>query len=264
MDAERPKGTTRWGKLRRWVLPGLLLAGVAGVWQLAATTNSIVEVLHIEPFLVPSPTEIASSLWENRSLLAENAWVTLREILFGILCALVVGIGFAIAMHRWRVVHDASYPLVIASQTIPILVIAPILTVWFGFGIAPKIFIVALICFFPITINALDGLRAVDPEAVKMVRSLDASRWQRFWRVEAPASLPSLFTGAKIAVVVAPIGAVFAEWAGSSAGLGHLIQSDGANFEVARQFATVFVLSAMALTLMGLTVLAERRVVRWR
>lgn len=250
--------------MRRWLLPGLLLAVLIGVWQAAASNDSIVEALHIEPFLVPSPAEVASSLWENRSLLAENAWVTLREIVFGALWALVVGVVFAIAMHRWRVIRDANYPLIIASQTIPIVVIAPILTVWFGYGLTPKIFIVALVCFFPITINALDGLRAVDPEAVKMVRSLDASPWQRFWRVEMPTALPHFFTGMKIAVVVAPIGALFAEWAGSSSGLGHLIQSDGANFEVARQFATVAVLSAMALALMGLTVLAERRVVRWR
>lgn len=246
------------------MLPALLLAGLIGAWQVAASNNSIVEALHIEPFLVPSPVEVAHSLWENRSLLGENAWVTLREIVFGILWALVVGVVFAIAMHRWRVIRDANYPLIIASQTIPVVVIAPILTVWFGFGITPKIFIVALICFFPITINALDGLRSVDPEAVKMVRSLDASRWQRFWRVEAPTALPQLFTGVKIAVVVAPIGAVFAEWAGSDAGLGRLIQTDLANYQVAREFATVAVLSAMALILMGLTVLAERRVVRWR
>lgn len=246
------------------MLPALLLAGLIGAWQIAASNNSIVEALHIEPFLVPSPAEVASSLWENRSLLAENAWVTLREMLFGIIWALVVGVVFATLMHRWRVLRDATYPLIVASQTIPILVIAPILTVWFGFGITPKIFIVALICFFPVTVAALDGIRSVDPDAIKMMRSLNASRWQRFWRVEAPAALPSLFTGVKIAVVVAPIGAVFAEWAGSTSGLGHLIQSDGGNFEVARQFATVFILSAMALILMGLTVLAERRVVRWR
>ena len=167
-------------------------------------------------------------------------------------------------MHRWQVVRDAAYPLIVASQTIPIVVISPILVVWFGYGIAAKVVIVALICFFPITVNALDGLRSVDPETVKLMRSLDASRWQRFWRSEAPAALPSLFTGIKIAVVVAPIGAVFAEWSGSSSGLGHLIQSDTAYYEVARQFATVAVLSAMALALIGLTALAERRVVTWR
>jgi putative hydroxymethylpyrimidine transport system permease protein len=250
--------------VRRWLLPAALLALLIGLWQVAASTGAIADALNLEDFLVPSPAEIASSLWENRGLLTENAWVTLREIVLGILCALAVGSAFAILMHRWRILRDAAYPLIVASQTIPIVVIAPILVVWFGYGIVPKIVIVALICFFPITVAVLDGLRSVDPEAVKLMRSLDASRWQRFWRVEAPTALPNLFTGAKIAVVVAPIGAVFAEWAGSSSGLGHLIQSDTANFEVARQFATVAVLAAMALALMGLTVLAERRVVRWR
>jgi NitT/TauT family transport system permease protein/putative hydroxymethylpyrimidine transport system permease protein len=261
MDGMRPQGTTR---LRRVLPPGLVLAALLGLWQIAASTGTIADLLSLEPYLVPSPAEIASSLWENRGLLAENGWVTLREMVFGILAAIAVGVGFAIAMHRWWVVRDAAYPLIVASQTIPILVIAPILIVWFGYGIAPKVVIIALVCFFPLTINALDGLRAVEPETVKMMRSLDASRWQLFRRVEAPTALPHVFTGAKIAVVIAPIGAVFAEWAGSSAGLGHLIQSDSANFEVARQFATVTVLSAMALALMALTVLAERRVVRWR
>lgn len=246
------------------MLPALLLAALIGAWQVAASTGAIAEALNLESYLVPSPAEIASSLWENRSLLAENAWVTLREIAFGILAAVVVGIGFAVAMHRWRIVRDASYPLIIASQTIPVVVIAPILTIWFGFGITPKVFIIALICFFPITINVLDGFRSVNAEAVKMMRGLDASRWQLFRRVEAPTALPHLFTGLKIAVVVAPIGAVFAEWAGAEAGLGRLIQSDLAYYQVAREFATVAVLAAMALILMGLTVLAERRVISWR
>ncbi|HSC20135.1 MAG TPA: ABC transporter permease [Solirubrobacterales bacterium] len=250
--------------MRRYLLPAALLALLLGLWQLAASTGTLKDALNLESFLVPSPLEVAESLWDNHTLLAENAWVTLREMLFGILAATVVGVGFAVVMHRWRVMRDAAYPLIVASQTIPIVVISPILVTWFGYGITPKVVIIALVCFFPLTINALDGLRAVEPEAVKMMRSLDASRWQLFRRVEAPTALPHVFTGAKIAVVIAPIGAVFAEWAGSSAGLGHLIQSDTANFEVARQFATVAVLSAIALALMGLTVLAERRVVRWR
>ncbi|HKO36770.1 MAG TPA: ABC transporter permease [Solirubrobacterales bacterium] len=250
--------------MRRWLLPLGLIALLLGLWQLATATGAVADALSLESYLVPSPAEIASSLWENRGLLAENAWVTLKEMLLGIFCALAVGVGFAIVMHRWRVVQDAAYPLVVASQTIPIVVIAPILVVWFGYGIVPKIVIVALICFFPITVNALDGLRSVDKEAVKMMRSLNASRWQLLWRLEAPAALPSLFTGIKISVVVAPIAAVFAEWAGSSSGLGHLIQSDTAYYLVDRQFAAVGVLAAMALSLIGLTALVERRVVRWR
>ncbi|HET7122123.1 MAG TPA: ABC transporter permease [Solirubrobacterales bacterium] len=250
--------------MRRWLLPLALIGLLLGLWQLAASTGAIADALNLKPYLVPSPAEVASSLWENRGLLAENAWVTLREMLLGILCALAVGLVFATLMHRWQVLRDASYPLIVASQTIPIVVIAPILVVWFGYGLTAKIVLVALFCFFPITVNALDGLRSVDPEAVKLMRSLDASPWQRFWRVEAPTALPNVFTGIKIAVVFAPLAAVFAEWAGSSAGLGHLIQSDTAYFEVARQFATMVVLAALALSLMGLTALAERRVVTWR
>jgi putative hydroxymethylpyrimidine transport system permease protein len=250
--------------VRPRLLPLGLIALLLGLWQLASSTGAIANALSLEDYLVPSPIETATAMWENRGLLAENAWVTLQEILLGIAAALVVGVAFAVLMHRWRVLRDAAYPLVVASQTIPIVVIAPILLVWFGFGITPKVVLIALFCFFPITVNALDGLRSVDPDAVKLMRSLDASRRQLFWRVEAPAALPNLFTGIKIAVVFAPIGAVFAEWSGSSAGLGHLIQFDAAYLQVARQFATVAVLSAMALILIGITTLAERRVVTWR
>jgi NitT/TauT family transport system permease protein/putative hydroxymethylpyrimidine transport system permease protein len=257
-----PKGTTH--QVRRWLLPALLLAALVGAWQLAASTGALADVLGLESFLVPSPAEIAASLWQNRSLLADNAWVTLREIVFGLLSALAVGVGFAVAMHLSRVLHDAAYPLVVASQTIPIVVIAPILLVWLGFGIGPKIVVVALICFFPLTINVLDGLRSTDAQAVKLMRSLDASRWQIFRRVEAPSALPGFFTGAKIAVVLAPIGAIFGEWVGASSGLGHLILEDNAKLEVAREFAAVAVLSGMALILMGLVALVERRVVTWR
>lgn len=250
--------------MRRWLLPTLLLAALIGAWQLAASSGFLAEVLGLESFLVPSPAEVAESLWQNRSLLAENAWVTLREILLGLACALVAGVAFAVAMHLSGVVRDASYPLIVASQTIPIVVIAPILLVWLGFGIGPKVVVVALISFFPITVNVLAGLGAASPEAIKLMRSLDASRRQLFWRVETPTALPSFFTGAKIAIVLAPIGAVFGEWVGGNSGLGHLILTDNAQLEVAREFAAVAVLSAMALILIGLLALAERRVVTWR
>jgi ABC-type nitrate/sulfonate/bicarbonate transport system permease component len=158
----------------------------------------------------------------------------------------------------------AFYPLIVASQTIPILVVAPIFVLWFGYGIGPKLAIIALICFFPITVNTLDGLRAVDPDAVKMMRTLDASRWQIFSRVEAPTALPYAFSGAKIAVAVAVIGAVFGEWAGADSGLGFLILNANAQLLTARVFAAVVVLSAFAIGLFALLALLERRVVRWR
>lgn len=250
--------------MRRWLLPSLVVVCLVGAWQIAASTGAIAEALSLEGFLVPSPSEVAATLWENRSLLAENAWTTLREILFGFGVGLLAGLGFAILLHLSETLRRATYPLLIASQAIPILVIAPILVVWFGYGIGPKLAIIAIVCFFPITVNALDGLRSVDADAIKLMRTLDASRWQTFRRVEAPTALPYVFSGAKIAAAVAVIGAVFAEWAGAGAGLGWLILQDGGQLETARQFASATILAAMAIALFGLLALAERRVITWR
>lgn len=264
MDAGRPQGTTRWEGAWRWVLPAAFLAALVGLWQVAASTGALADLLNLESFLVPSPAEIAEALWESRSLLAENAWVTLREILLGFACALLAGVAVAVAMHLSGFVLRSTYPLVIASQTIPIIIIAPILVIWFGFGIVPKVIVVALVCFFPITVATLNGLGAVDPDATKLLRTLYASRWQIFRRLEAPNALPYLFTGVKISVVFAPIGAIFGEWVGASSGLGHQILQDNAQLEIARLFAAVAVLSAIGLALFGLVALAERRVLSWR
>jgi NitT/TauT family transport system permease protein/putative hydroxymethylpyrimidine transport system permease protein len=250
--------------MRRVALPALALVGLVGLWQVAASTGVLADVLNLESFLVPSPAEIASSLWENRSLLAENAWVTLKEILLGFLCGLVAGIAFAVALRLSRTLRYVFYPLLVASQAIPIIVIAPILIVWFGFGIGPKLVVVALICFFPITVNATDGLRSVDREAIKMMRTLDASRGQVLRRLEAPTALPYVFSGARIAATFAPIAAIFGEWVGAESGLGVLIREDSAHLETARLFAATAVLTAIALALFGLIALAERRIVTWR
>jgi ABC-type nitrate/sulfonate/bicarbonate transport system permease component len=250
--------------VRRWLAPLALLAGLIGLWQIAASSGLLADLLGLESYLVPSPAEIAESLWENRSLLAEDGWVTLGEIVLGFACAVAIGVLFAVAMHLSSLIKDPAYPLVVASQTIPVVVLSPILVIWFGYGIVPKLAIVALICFFPITVATYDGLRSVDPAAIKLMRSLDASRRQIFQRVEAPTALPSFFSGARIAVAIAPIGAVFGEWAGSSSGLGHLILQDLGRFETARMFAAVAVLSAIALSGYALIALAERFIVRWR
>lgn len=248
----------------RIVLPVALIGALIGLWQIAASTGWIAEALNLEPFLVPSPAEVGDAIWNNRTLLWENTWVTLREILFGLLAGAVVGIGLATAMRFSRVLRDAVFPLTVAVQAVPIVVIAPILVVWFGYGIGPKVVIVAFAVFFPITVNLLDGLRAVDPEAVKMMRTLDASRWATFRRVEVPTALPYFFSGAKVAVAIAPIVALFAELAGSNAGLMRLIVQDNANLEIARVFAATVILIAIGVLLVGLTALAQRLVVTWR
>jgi NitT/TauT family transport system permease protein/putative hydroxymethylpyrimidine transport system permease protein len=254
------------GASARWRRPlaplAVVLAGL-GAWQLAASWGVLADALNIEPFLIPSPTEIAEALWTDRELLAEDAWVTLREVVLGFLLALVAGLGFATVLHLSDTLRRALYPLLVASQTVPIIVIAPILVVWFGFGIGPKLAIVALICFFPITVNTLDGLRSVDPDLVKLMRTLDASRMRTFTRAEAPSALPYAFSGAKIAIAIAVIGAVFGEWSGSDAGLGHLMLQASAQLETALLFAAVVVLSACAVALFGALSLLERRVAWW-
>ncbi len=249
--------------MRRWLPPLVIVTVLLGLWQLAASLDVIANALNIEPFLVPSPSEIAQSLWTDRSLLLDNGSITLQEVLAGFALSIVAGVGFAVVLHLSPTLRRAFYPLLVASQTVPIVVIAPILVVWLGFGIGPKLVIIALICFFPITVNTLDGLGSVDPDLTKMMRTLDASRWQTFRRVEGPTALPYFFSGAKIAVAVAVIGAVFGEWAGSSSGLGHLIQQASAQLQTARTFAAVVVLSALAIVLFGLLAVIERRVAWW-
>ncbi len=241
----------------------LVVAALIGAWHLAAASGALADVLGLEPFLVPAPAEIASSLWEDRSLLAENAWVTFAEVLAGFAAALALGVAAAVALHLSPLLRRVSYPLVVASQTIPVIVIAPILVVWFGFGIGPKVAIIALICFFPITVNTLDGLATVPPDQRKLMRSLGAGRLRVLSSLEAPTALPFLLSGAKIAAAVAVIGAVFGEWAGADEGLGHLMLVDNAKLEVARLFAAMVWLSAMAIALFGCLSLIERRVAWW-
>jgi putative hydroxymethylpyrimidine transport system permease protein len=248
----------------RAILPPLaIIVGLLGAWELAARWDLLADALDIEPFLIPAPSDVAEALWEDRALLADDAWVTLQEVLAGFALSVGLGAGFAVALHLSDALRRAFYPLLVASQTIPIIVVAPILVVWFGFGIGPKLAIIALICFFPITVNTLDGLRSVDPDAVKMMRTLDAGRGQLLRRLEAPSALPYFFSGAKIAVAVAVIGAVFGEWAGSSEGLGHLMLNASAQLQTARLFAAVVILSAVAIALFGLLTLLERRVAWW-
>ena len=180
-----------------------------------------------------------------------------------LLAALVLGVALAVVMHLVPAVNRALRPLVVGSQAVPIPVLAPLVVLLLGFGLAPKILIVALVCFFPIVVNVADGLRDVDPDARRVLRSLHASRWQRLRFLEAPSALPSGFTGLKIAAAVAVIGAVLAEWAGSTSGLGHLVVTANAQLESARAFAATALLVAEAVALYALFSALERRVVSW-
>jgi len=249
--------------MKRFVLPAAVIVLLLAAWELAARWDLIADALNIKPFLIPAPSDVAQSLWEDRELLATDAWVTIQEVLLGFAIALVLGFGFAIALHLSDTLRRAFYPLLVASQTVPMIAIAPILVVWLGFGIGPKLAIIALVCFFPITVNTLDGLRSVDPELPRMMRTLDAGRSRTLTRVEIPSALPFLISGAKIAAAISVIGAVFGEWSGADEGLGHLILVAQGQLQTARVFAAVFVLSVLAVVLFGALALAERKLAWW-
>jgi putative hydroxymethylpyrimidine transport system permease protein len=234
-----------------------ILLALVGGWELYADLG------HVDSFILPAPHEIAQSLWTDRALLGHDLRVTAGEVVLGILVSLAAGVLCAIAIHLSATLRRAVYPLLIASQTIPVVIVAPLLVAWFGFGLAPKLVIVALICFFPVTVTTLDALASIDPALLKLMRTLDASRWQTFRRVEAPAALPALFSGARIAVAVAVIGAVLAEQAGSSDGLGHLITLAVGELETARAYAAVVLLSLLAVALFAALGLLERIALPW-
>jgi len=237
--------------------PLLVLAVLLGGWE------AYVAISGIDEILLPAPSAIAGALVEDRALLWSNFTVTAREIGLGLGAALLLGLACAVAIHMSHALRKALYPLLISSQTIPIPIVAPLLVVWFGYELTPKIVIVALVCFFPIVVPTLDALDRTDADLRKLMRSFGASRWQTFRLVEAPAALPGLVTGAKLSLAFAAIAAILAEWSGSESGLGHLVLQALPNFETARAYAAVLVLAAFSVTLFGALSIAERRLLPW-
>ena len=235
----------------------LILLALIGGWEGYARLSGIAVLV------LPAPSAIATALVDDRGLLWSNFTITAGEIAAGIGAALALGLACAIAIHFSPALRRALYPLLVGSQTLPIPIVAPLLVVWFGFGLAPKIAIVALVCFYPIVVPTLDALGRVDADLRKLMRSFGATRWQTFRIVEAPAALPGLFTGAKLSVAIATIAAVLAEQAGSEEGLGRLVLQALPQFETPRAYAAVLVLAGFAVLLFWLLAIAERRLLPW-
>jgi ABC-type nitrate/sulfonate/bicarbonate transport system permease component len=242
---------------RRLAPAGLLTAALL-VWE------AWVRIDGTPGWLLPRPSAIARALGRDRALLAEHGWVTLQEVLAGFAVALVAGALLAVAIDAWPLLARAVYPIVVASQAVPIVALAPLLLVWFGYGIGPKVAVAALVAFFPIVVTTVDGLRAADRELLDLLRAMGAGGWQRFRLAKAPAALPALFSGARIGVAVAVIGAVFGEYVGAKAGLGYLMNISSGRLLTARVFACIVVLAVMAVGLFGLVGLLERLLLPWR
>ncbi len=244
--------------MRLWWPPLALLAAAVGTWEL------VVRAARVPDYLFPAPSAVASSLADDAGPLGRATLVTAREVALGYLLAVVAALLISVALHASAALRRALLPLLVLSQTVPTVLLAPILAILLGYRIEPKLVVVAIVCFFPIVVNGVDGLRSSDPELVRMMRTLHGDRLAIFRRVEFPGALPAIFSGARVAATYAAVGAVFGEWAGSSSGLGFVILQAEPALETARIFAAVLILSALALALYTLVTLAERLLVTWQ
>lgn len=242
----------------RYLPPLLAVAGILLAWE------SGVRFFGVPPYIAPAPSDVAATLSQESELLLRNFWPTLFESVLGFLIGNLIAISVAIAFVHNKSVEKAFYPLAVFINTIPILAIAPILVLIFGNGLLAKVVIAALICFFPTLVNMTRGLQAVSPQTLELARILSASKWEIFWKIRLPSSLPYLFSALKIASTTCVIGAIVGEWVGADVGLGALIIDATFNFRSALLYATVFVSSGLAVLLFTAVTMTERMVIRWK
>jgi len=245
----------------KWVrilAPLLLLLLLLGAWEVS------VHWLDVKPFILPAPSQVLITFIDNFRMLMWHGAVTFSEIMLGLLLGGLAGILLAILVFYSPVMDKALYPLIIGSQMIPVFAIAPILIVWMGYGLWPKVTVAALICFFPLVVNVSDGLREPTEEAVDLFRSMGATRRQIFRKLRLPASLPTLFSGLKVSATLAVVGATIGEWVGSHQGLGYLMLQSNARLRMSLVFAAILMLAILGLLLFGTIRIIEQRVVHWR
>ena len=234
------------------------LPAVATAVALLIAWEVIVRAFEVQRWLLPAPTVIFRELVDSFALLVRHAGTTLLEIVLGFAVSVGIGVSLASGIVWSRAVERSVYPIIIATQTVPIFTLAPLLIIWVGTDITSKVIVVVLFTFFPIVISLVTGLRSVDREMVDMFRTLGASPSQTFLKLMVPTALPNFFVGMKVAAVVSVIGAVIGEWVGASAGLGWLMKLSGPQFQTARVFAAIVFLSVLAMALFGAVVALEK------
>ncbi|QGY31578.1 ABC transporter permease [Pantoea cypripedii] len=210
-------------------------------------------------FLLPAPEAVLEALWRYRQLLWHHMLYTLAEIALALLLGVGAGVLLAVLMAASPMLRRALFPLVTASQAIPVFALAPLLVLWLGFGMASKVVVAALILFFPLCLSLFDGLCRTPPGWLELAQTLNASRFHIFWQVRWPAALPQFFSGLQMAVVLAPIGVVIGEWVGASEGLGYLMMQSNARLDTATSFAALLLLLILALLLSGSVALIRKK-----
>lgn len=243
------------------------LAGYGPAFVLAVTLLALWELYvragNISTQVLPTPIAIVQALFANWTIISDNTLQTLLETVLGMAAATILGLLLAIMLDISPLVRRAVYPLLVTSQTIPIIALAPLLLIWFGFDIGPKIIVVTLYCFFPIAVASADGLAGAEPELINLLRSMRASRWQILWLVRLPGAMPAFFSGLRIAVTYSVTGAIFGEYVGAEKGLGIYMQLETNSHVVVLVFAAILVTAVLSLLLFGLVSLIERIALPW-
>lgn len=247
------------GRWTRRTLPaaGTLLALLV-LWELAT------RVLAIPAWMLPGPVRIVQEAVAVAPALGTDVLATASLTLYGGTLGVLLGLALAAVLHLVEPLRAAVYPLLIVSQNVPSIALAPLLVIWFGFGLTPKVVVIVLVCFFPVAVAAMDGLRGADRVVVDYLRMSGADRWQVFRKVEVPSALPAVFSGLKIAATYAVMGAVVAEWVGSDRGIGHYMLLQKSAFRADRVFVAILTIVALSLALFALIAVLERRATRWR
>jgi len=247
---------------RHKVIPSLLrtllmFIGLIIIWQV------LIEFFKIPSFILPEPLSVFERLISRSDVLFRHSWVTAQEIIFGLLLGLSMGLCFALQMLLFKPIKRWLLPVLIASQAIPVFAIAPILMIWLGYGISSKIFMAAMIIFFPVTTCCYDGLKNTPSGYLDLANTMGASKWKMLRHIQLPAALPTLASGIRVAVVIAPIGAVAGEWVGSSEGLGYLMLQANARMLIDEMFAALFILSIISVGLYFITDTLLKKFIPW-
>lgn len=227
------------------------------IWQVVSMTGLI------PGYMLPSPVKVIKAFIGDFPLLMRHARVTLLEACLGLISGVILGFLSAAFMDAFEPIKKALYPLLVISQTVPPVAVAPLLILWFSYGIAPKIVLVILASFFPIAVGLLDGFQAVDQDLIRLMRSMKANRWQIFWHVKFPQALGEFFSGLKIAVAYSVVGAVVSEWLGGFYGLGVYMTKVRKSFSYDKMFAVIFLVSAISLVLMALVKILQYQAMPW-
>jgi NitT/TauT family transport system permease protein len=254
----RPSRARRvWAKADTFVYPAATLLALLVLWELA------VEVFDIAPYLAPKPTEIVAELDRNWPVIQDNIRPTVEEIVLGFLLSIAVGVPLAVAIVGSTFFEKTLYPILVASQTVPKVALAPLFVVWFGFGQTPKVLIAFLVAFFPIVIDTAVGLRSVPGEMIDLARSSGASRTALFWKIRMPYALPNFFAGLKVAVTLAVIGAVVGEFLGADKGLGYLLVIANGQLDTTLLYTDIIVLAVIGIVSFLIVDVIERLTIPW-